>query len=143
MNSSLLSIYNIFILNFDFTSTYKSQIWNISTNLFLLWKYKVFIFFIFLHKKMAIYEFFYWYNRLCSPQKSACIFSKLSITINIFLYYLITLMNLLVTYIMHSLLKLLFWLVSHIWFSLAMRWKEVLIMVYPSSIVDFNSKTSK
>lgn len=107
MNSLPPSAHNVFIKQPDLASTFSSQTWKASINLSFPQRYKVQVFWVCLHMRIAKYIFPEREEGLYDLYKLACISSRLFVMEVMLLFHLRTQVDLLSTHGIHSLLRLL------------------------------------
>lgn len=112
INSPPLSTLSAFIKHPDLVSTWSSHIWNASTKLSFPRRYNIQVFWVRSHMSIAVYVLPDREGGSCSPQRSAYTSSSLFIVGVMLLFLLTILVNLLFTYRVHSLSKILLSLVS-------------------------------
>lgn len=107
MNSLPPSTHNIFIKQPDLASTFGSQTWKASINLSFPQRYKVQVFWVCSHMRIAKYIFLEREEELCDLYKLACTSLSLFVMEVMLLVLLRTWVDLLFTHSVHSLLRLL------------------------------------
>lgn len=106
MNFPLPSARKIFIKKLDFASTQGNHVWKTSTKSSFLCKYKVQVFGMCSHIRMAAQMLFNCNFMSCGPQRLACTFFSLLNVAIMLLFRLTTLVNLLLIYDIHNLSRI-------------------------------------
>ena len=120
MNFPPLSARSAFIEQLDLASTVGSQAWKASTNSSFPQRYRVQVFQVCSHMRMAEYVFPEREGGLCGPHKSACTSSSLLVVTVMLLFRLTTRVDLLPTHGVHNLLR-------SLGFSALFSWQTAII----------------